>query len=149
MFLREISATVIRDNQKLLKLAPNTIKGEHTSCNTSQYLCCQSIHIILFRSIQTNVSFDIYFKVFCKKNYFIYLLECFLCKIQNFRKSYTWFHLILNDHRKYLNDHSAIEAYKYLNRVWISDYYFMIYSQIWSFSSEIFLIKSKFSTSLY
>ena len=76
------------------------IKGEYVPCNTSRCISCQQIIATTYESIQTKEKFNIYYKIYCKSKYVIYLLECLLCKILNDGKAEAPFHIRLNNHRK-------------------------------------------------
>ena len=100
----------------MLKVKQNTTKGECIPCNTSRCLSFQQvIATTTFESTHTKEKFNMYYKVSCKSNCVIYLLECLLCKIQYVRKSETPFHIRLNNHRKDIKNPNAIEACQHFN----------------------------------
>ena len=74
-------------------------------------LCCtQGLNAQTFMSKKTKRMFNIFHKITCKSQYVIYLMECILCKIQYFGKNETPFNLRLNNHRKDVNNPTAIPA---------------------------------------
>ena len=57
---------------------------------------------------QTKVAFNIFYKLTCKSQYVIYLIECILSKFQYVGKSEIFFNLRLNNRRKDFHNAKAI-----------------------------------------
>ena len=64
-------------------------------------------------SQQAKQEFNIFFKLNCKSEYVIYLMECILCKMQYVGKAETAFNLRLNNHRKDTKKSNSILACKH------------------------------------
>ena len=64
-------------------------------------------------SQQAKQEFKIFFKLNCKSEYVIYLMECILCKMQYVRKAETAFNLRLNNHSKDTKKSNSILACKH------------------------------------
>ena len=77
------------------------------------HLMSTNIATKTFESIQTKEKFNIYFKIYCKNKYVIYLLQCLLCKILYVRKAEAPFHIRLNNNRKDIENSHAIKACKH------------------------------------
>ena len=65
------------------------------------------------REQQSKGKFNIFFNIKCKSEYFIYLMECMLCKMQYVGKADTGFNLRLNNHKKDTKNPNAILACKH------------------------------------
>ena len=116
--LKQIICTnTIHNNEKLIKTKNNHHTGKCVPCNSTHCLWCkQLISTTKFKSNQTKKTFTIYHRVNRKSNFFIYLLECYICNIQYFGKSVTPFNIRLNNHRKDGKNPNAIPACKHFNR---------------------------------
>ena len=73
------------------------------------------------KSNQTNKMFKIYHRVNCKSSFIIYLLECYICKIQHTGKLETPFNIRLNNHSnirhiKDVKNLNAKPAFKHFKR---------------------------------
>ena len=55
----------------------------------------------------------IFFTLNCKNEYFIYLMECILCKMEYVGKAEIAFNLRLNNHRKDTKNPNSILAWKH------------------------------------
>ena len=85
-------------------------KCSPSSANNTTLCYKQVISSSTSKSQQTNKSYTIFHEVNCSIRYFIYLLECTLCKKQYVRKSGTSFNIRLNNHCKEIKKPDAILA---------------------------------------
>ena len=100
-----------------MKTKNNPHTGKCLPCNSTHCLCCQQlISTTSFRNNQTNKTFKIYHRVNCKSSFFIYLLECFICNIQQVHKSETPFNIGFNNHRKDVKNPNATPAGNHFNK---------------------------------
>ena len=88
------------------------LNGNSMHCSSTRpSLCCtQVLNTQTFTNQQTKRTFNIFHKLTCQSQYVIYLMECILCKIQYVGKFETPFNLTLNNHRKDVNNPTAIPA---------------------------------------
>ena len=101
----------------LRKVCMEKTKSMPCSSTRTPLFSAQIVNTQRFMSQQTNKqtkSFNIFHKLTCKSQYFIYLMECILSKIQYVGKYETHFNLRPNNHRKNVNNLKVIPACHHL-----------------------------------
>ena len=97
---------VTRSKMEKFKAHSKNRKGKCEHCNTNKpLLCCK--HVIsttAFRRYQTQQLYTIFYKLNCKSQFIIYLMECSLCTVQPVEKAKTALNIRLNNQRKNVND---------------------------------------------
>ena len=100
-----IGTNTIYNNENLIKTRNNHYSGKRVPLNPKSCFCFQKlISTTTFKRNQTNKAFKIYHKVNCKTSFDIYLLECYICKIQYPDKSKTPFKIRFNNDGKDLKN---------------------------------------------
>ena len=109
--LKIIGSNTVKQG-KVFKKNLAKLNGKSVPCSSTRpSLCCtQVLNTQTFMSQQTKRTFNIFYKLICKSQYVIYLMEPILCKIQYVGKSETPFNLRLKNHRKDVNNPKAIPA---------------------------------------
>ena len=97
---------------KVFKKSLVRLNGKYMPCSSTRpsLSCTQIVNTQTFMSHQTKRTFNIFYKLTCKSQQVIFLMECILCKIQYVGKSETPFNLRLNNHGKNVNNPKAISA---------------------------------------
>ena len=110
--LQEITGSHTVKQGKVFKKNLTRLNGNSMHCSSTRpSLCCtQVLNTQTFTSQQRKRTFNIFHKLTCQSQYVIYLTECILCKIQYVGKFETPFNLTLNNHRKDVNNPTAIPA---------------------------------------
>ena len=91
-------------------------KCEHCSTNKPLLCCKQVISTTTFRRYQTQQLYTIFYKLNCKSQFIIYLMECSLCTVQPVEKAKTALNIRLNNQRKNVNDPKSNPADFYFRK---------------------------------